>query len=130
MQKEERPKSVSVMATLLLIECTFFLLVVFRSNLLDTMKDASFFGVYLLIGSLCGFVMGIAMFKGFNWGRVLLLWATPVIIVIGLICFEPFRWYLSIIDGIGYLIFLFFLMQPNVLKYFGVEKKEVTALEY
>ena len=126
MENIRRPKSVSLISGLIIFESVLILMIVFRSSL-DTDKTIGFTFVWAAFYGLLGIVTGIAIFKGFNWGRLLFLWVTPAIFVVHIVIFGFNPWYIAY--GVGYIIMLLFLMQPDSLKYFGLGESEQLQLK-
>ncbi len=126
MEYIKRPKSVSIIASLFIAEGVLYFMLVFHllldpsRILLDPSKNIGFFVIWVAFVGLFCVVAGITLRNGFNWGRLMILGFTPIVIVLPIIFlgFNPMYIGIGFSYLIGYLIILLFLMQPNVLKYF------------
>ncbi len=126
----QKPASINTIGWIIVILGVIFLLaatVIFlgKTVLADQLQETinRFFNfeslvlflTLLIFRAIYHIVMGFAVIKGQNWGRMWFLWLSGIEIIIGL--FE-----LDLSDaarGILFLIFLFFLTRPHISRYFG-----------
>ena len=123
---KDRPKSVFVISTLLIIISIVgwvvivgtFVYVSTQSNI--RLQSPAHFLLGPTISSGLQIVIGIGMLKGRNWARNLFFWLIPISIIVGLV--------LGIGGGglivkvVWYSIFVYFLTRPKVSSYFTVTK--------
>lgn len=112
-----RPKSVTIISWYLII---VGVLCVYGMNSVQFRIDYATRGILVAIEQLSrvflSLIPGIAMLKGFNWGRIIYLWGTGIFIFSGIIFngFSPL-----VLPGIViYLILFIFLTRPMVSEFF------------
>ncbi|MFH0791334.1 MAG: hypothetical protein V2A64_06865 [Candidatus Omnitrophota bacterium] len=122
-----RPKSVSVISWIIIILGCSALYNVARMpaifKMAEYQKLAEITGeslwISMLITSVIGvllLVSGIAMLKGFNWGRLLYLWGYGISVLFNIITRGPSLIVLPSI--VIYVIFLIFLTRPTAAEFF------------
>ena len=134
MAEKKRPTSVAVIAWIITITSGLSLVATPITAMIPMTRQAIeatgmpvamaiFWG--MLSGAI-GVVSGIAMLKGVNWGRLLYLWAIPILTVLNWILYG-FK--ASGIPGIIiYIIFLIFLIRPAASAFFGDEEMAEEAV--
>ena len=118
MESNKRPTSVTVVGWIILLLSVLVVLITLMSlhqvylNILQ---------VWAICGGIIGSIAGVAILKGFNWGRLLYLWVTPISIILEslILGFKPS----DIVRGALYIVILLFLVNPSSLTYFGVKNK-------
>lgn len=130
MIKIEKPASISILGKIIFILGVIFLLasifivldkVIWDQKYIQPLRDKLHFEDFLFIIILMTFralyhiVMGIAIVKEQNWGRMWFLWLQAVELGLGM-------FFIDIVDGaraVLFLIFLFLLTRPNISEYMG-----------
>lgn len=122
-----RPRSVSIISWIIIIlGCSALYNVVRMPEIFSKPEyqklaevTGESLGVSMLITSISGILFlasGIAMLKGFNWGRLLYLWGVGIMVLFNIITrgFSP----LVIPSIIIYIIFFIFLTRSAVSEFF------------
>jgi len=123
----KRPKSVTLIAWILIIVCSFYL-----ANAIGEPKYWRSFAVvrflillWLVVSGFVGVVSGTAILKGFNWGRLLCLFYIPISIIAFVLLQTGFGFLsvsfhlLNIVRIAFYIIVLIFLTRPASLAFFA-----------
>jgi len=127
LDRKKRPTSVTVIAWFLiatygytLASLPLFLSPEFRQIFEEMGMGISIAVSVLLtvVNSVLGVVSGIAMLKGFNWGRLLYLWSVPILTVLYLVLTGFHFILMSILSLIFYLVVLVFLTRPAASTFF------------
>ena len=136
MAEKKRPTSVAVIAWIITITSGLSLVATPFTVMMPLARQAieatgMSVGMAIFWGMLSGaigVVSGIAMLKGVNWGRLLYLWAMPIMTVLNWILYG---FNANGIPGIiVYVIFLIFLIRPAASAFFGSEEvAEEAAVE-
>lgn len=123
MDTGKRPKSVTVIAGVLigagavmLCSLVWRLSTIGRSDIMFSLWMAVFVAINLS--------SSIAIFKGFNWGRLLYLCSTPITIGLYWLLFGLRPVYLRILMAIIYIVFLVFLVRPVASVFFTHRNSE------
>lgn len=104
-----RPKSVSVIAWVLIVACSAYCIYLMSNLYRDTPS------IINLVSSAVCIISGIAMLNGRNWGRLLYLYYRPIAIVYGFLRKPDFE---VIPKVVIYIVFLFFLTRPSASLFF------------
>ena len=123
----KRPKSVTLIAWILIIVCSYYLInAVSESGYWRSFAVVRFLILLWLVASgFLGVVSGIAILKGLNWGRLLCLFYIPISIIAFVLLQAGFgflnvSFHLLNIVGIAfYIIVLIFLTRPASLAFFA-----------
>jgi len=122
-----RPKSVSIISWIIIVLGFSALYNVMRMPQIFSKPEyqklaeatGESLGVSILISSICGIlglISGVAMLKGFNWGRLVYLWGYGIIVLFNIIT-RGFS-LLVLPSIIIFAVFLIFLTRPAASEFF------------
>ena len=116
----ERPISVTVVAVILIEIGSGLLLWAASLNFhTATGKRVYVFNVWFAALGAVHLIPGIAIRRGYNWGRLLYLCSTPILVALDCVVFCGFGYRNLDIYLIGaYLVFLVLLVRPSVSAFF------------
>jgi len=128
-QQRKRPKSVTVVAWIILVTTGLSFITVLLISLsgeeFEFQMGQRMYGVVLAVGfagGAIGIVSGITMLRGLNWGRLLFLVGMPIVNILkwSISGFAP----TSVVTILCYFLFLYFLTTPIASGFFRQEEAD------